>query len=302
MTNPQRLLIAAVFIAAVVGGGWLAASLIGGGDGSGASPSPVADASASAAAASESPPASGPPSEPASSLEPSASVAPSPSAAPSATPKPTTAPGMPATIMFTALKLDAKDDPAGKNRRFDFESQGTGTITVEVKAVSPQGNAIMCLSADGKRLACKTTADGTITAQTTTRRAAFVLTLRGEGIATPVVEVTITFPAQDPAVTIKNARFDGTAFPETNGLQAIITPRADGDVAIEADWGGHPFLYEIDLFEQGGPGTHVLSDQGPATRVSERLPITAPNPWKVLLQNIEEGFGTTILNATVAWP
>ena len=312
MTNQQRLLIAIVFVVAVVGGGILAFTLVGGGGGSGASPSPVAIASASAAPASEVPTASAPPSdepseapseEPA-SIEPSPAASPSASAsaAPSATPKPTIAPGKPAMVVVTNLKLDAKDDPDGKNRRFDFTSQGTGTITVGLSALSPQGKAVMCLSANGTRLACKTTAGGTITAKTTRKTADFVLTIRGEGIETPVVEVTITFPAKNPAITIKNARFDGTAFPDTNGIAAIVTPRGDGEVAIEADWGGHPFLYEIDLFEQGGPGTQVLANQGPATRVAERLPVTAPNPWKLLLQNIEDGFGITEMDATIAWP
>jgi len=309
MTNPQRLLIAAVFIVAVVGGGLLAVNLIGG-PGSSASPGPVAVASGSTAPASASPTASQPPSEAPSPSEaseselPSSPVVPSASAsaAPSATPKPTTAPGQPATIVFTNLKLDAKDDPAGRNRRLTFESQGAGPITVKLGTLSPQGSTIMCLSADGKRLACKTTAAGAITAKTTTRHASFVLTLRGAGIETPVVEVTITFPAKDPAVTITDARFDGTAFPETNGITAIVTPRGNGEIALEADWGGHPFLYEIDLFEQGGSGTQTLANQGPATRVSERFTITGTNPWKLLLQNIEQGFGATLMTATVAWP
>lgn len=310
MTTQQRALIGIVFVVAVLGGGILAFALVGGGGGSGASPSPVAVASQSAAPASTATVESVPPSEATSqapaSVEPSPTTGPSASptatAAPSATPKPTTAPGKPATVVFTNLKLDAKDDPAGTNRRFDFTSQGAGTITIGVSTLSPQGKAIICLNADGKGLGCKTTAGGSLTARTTRKTAAFVLTVRGQGIETPLVEVTITFPAKDPAVTIKDARFDGTASPDTNGITAIVTPRADGDVAIEADWGGHPFLYEIDLLEQDGPGTQVLPNQGPATRVSERLPVTAANPWTLLLKNIEDGFGPTEMDATVAWP
>jgi hypothetical protein len=309
MTNQQRLLVAIVFVVAVVGGGLVAFTVIGGG-GAGASPSPIAAASASATAGiateppGESAAASQAPSEAPPSTEPSESVAPSASASvePSATPRPTPAPGKPATIVFTALKLDARDDPDGKNRRFDFESQGSGTITVAVRSLSPQGNAIVCLSADGTRLSCKTSANGKITARTTKRKVSFVLTVRGEGIATPVVDITITFPARDPSIRIRNARFDGTAYPDTNGIAAVVTPRADGDVALDADWGGHPFLYEVDLLEQGGPGTQVLPNQGPATRVSERIGVVAPNRWKLLLQNIEGGFGPTALDATIAWP
>ena len=160
----------------------------------------------------------------------------------------------------------------------------------------------MCLSADGKDLGCKTTADGKLTAETTKKAASFELTLRGNGIETPVVEVTITFPASTPSVTVANARFDGTRYPEMNGIQAIVQPRADGNVHLTADWGGHPFLYEVDLIEQGGSGGQTLANQGPATRMDEQLPVTAPNPWKVVLQNIETGFGTTPMTATIAWP
>ena len=130
----------------------------------------------------------------------------------------------------------------------------------------------------------------------------FVLTLRGEGVEAPIVDVTITFPATAPAVIIAGARFDGTLYPETNGLVATVTPRRNGDLTLAADWGGHPFLYEVGLREQGGPGSVVLADQGPATRMAETLPITAPNPWKLVLENTEEGFGPTELDATIAWP
>jgi hypothetical protein len=37
-------------------------------------------------------------------------------------------------------------------------------------------------------------------------------------------------------VTIDHARFDGTAFPDTNGIDATITPRADGGARVVATW------------------------------------------------------------------
>jgi hypothetical protein len=36
--------------------------------------------------------------------------------------------------------------------------------------------------------------------------------------------------------------------------------------------------------------------------VTQSLAVTAGNPWKLNLQNIEEGFGVTGLDATIAWP
>jgi hypothetical protein len=295
MSRQQRLIVVIVFAVAVVGGGIVAFSVLGGGS----SPEPSSVATTSAA-----PTAAPPTPTPAPTAPPTPAPTPSPTLTPvpSATPAPTTAPGPAASIVLTQLKLDAKDDPEGQDRVVAFESGGTGTITVALRTLSPQGSALMCLSADGKDLGCKTTADGKLTADTTKKAAAFQLTLRGSGGEAPVVEVAVTFPASAPSVTVANARFDGTMYPETNGIQAIVQPRADGDVHLTADWGGHPFLYEVDLMEQGGSGSQTLANQGPATRMDERLPVTAPNPWKVVLQNIESGFGTTPMNATIAWP
>jgi hypothetical protein len=307
MTTQQRLLLVVVFAAAVIGGGALAFAVLGGPSGAGASPSAVAVASPSAGSATEVPasapaseaPASEPPSEPP-STEPSAPASVEPTA--SATPKPANPPGVPTTVVVERLVLDAKDDPDGANRRLSFQSQGSGRITVAVKAISPQGSAIACLSADGKKLGCKTTADGKLVANTTTKKANFLLTLRGEGIETPVVEVTITFPAKTPSLKIENARFDGTANPDANGLQVRLTPRADGDATLSADWGGHPFLYEIDLIGMNGSAGRTLANQGPATRVTESFAVTAADQWRLVLQNIEIGFGYTSLDATVSWP
>ena len=69
-----------------------------------------------------------------------------------------------------------------------------------------------------------------------------------------------------------------------------------------ADWGGHPFLYEVDLFDEGaGSGNATLANQGPSTKVDQALPVT-PGNWRLVLQNIEAGFGTTDLTATISWP
>lgn len=302
MSTNQRIAVLLVFVVAVVGGGIVAAAVLGG-----ASPVPSSAATASssapavpAASAIASPTAAA--STPAPTVAPTAGATPTPTVAPTAAPVPTTAPGPAATIVLTQLKLDAKDDPSGRDRLVTFTTGGTGTVTITLGTTSPMGGSTMCLAADGRKLGCKEGATGRLTAKTTKPAASFELTLRGLGIEAPVVAVTITFPATRPSVTVANARFDGTAFPETNGIQAVVRARADGDVRLTADWGGHPFLYEVDLFEQDGSGSQVLANQGPATRMAASLRVTATNPWKVLLQNIEMGFGATPMVVTIAWP
>ena len=292
MTARQRILVVAVLAVSVIGGGILALAVLGGGgspEPSSAAVTPTATASAGATPGAPSPIVTEAP-----------TATPTPTVAPSPTPTPS--PGPPATIVLTQFKLDAADDPEGRDRLVTFNTGGTGTITVTLSTISPMGSTVMCLSADGTAVGCQTTADGKLTATTNKAAASFELSLRGSGIEAPLVEVQITFPSTTPAVTLANARFDGTMFFETNGIQAIVTPRAAGTVRLTADWGGHPFLYEVDVLEQGGGGSQTLANQGPATRMDEQFLITAPNPWKVLLQNIELGFGPTPMTVTIAWP
>ena len=155
---------------------------------------------------------------------------------------------------------------------------------------------------DGGQPDCITTADGKLTTAAPDGGGDVVLTLRGEGVEAPNVDVTLTFPATAPAIIIAGARFDGTLYPETNGITATVTPRRSGDLTLAADWGGHPFLYEVELREEGGEGAVVLADQGPATRMTGTWPVTGPNPWTVGLRNADDGFGRTELDATIAWP
>ncbi len=306
MTNQQRVLVAILFVVAVIGAGWLAINVLGGG-GAATTPSPVAVVTPSPVGTARVSPSEGAPSsEPASpsQMPVSTEPPPSPTATPAttATPQPSAPATLPGTIVLTGLKLDAADDPNGVDRKVTFKSEGSGTIAVGLTLLPSQGGAVACLAAAGKPPECRTTAKGTrFTA--TTSPATYELTLRGDGTSTPAVEVALSFPATAPSVTINNARFDGTAFPDVNGLQATVTPRHDGDVTLEAEWGGHPLLYDIGLSEQGGgSGKLSLTGQGPATRVTQRMPVTGTNPWTLLLRNAEQGFGITPLDATIAWP
>jgi hypothetical protein len=248
---------------------------------------------------------------PAASVNPtqSASAAPTASAAPSAASlEPSLAPSSSplasglATLTFIGLKLDASTDPAGQQRIVSFSSDGPGTVTAKLVSTTPQGTTHMCLLVGTKQVGCKDWASGTFTGKTTQAHANWHVTLIGSAIATPTVSLTVTFQALAPSVKIEHARFDGTAFPDTNGIQARFTARTPGNARIVANWGGHPFAYEIDLFDEGGGGgDSTLANQGPSTNVDQTLPVT-PGDWRLVLQNIEDGFGVTDMTATVSWP
>ena len=237
------------------------------------------------------------------SAAPSISTPPSlaPSAAPS--PSPTPVPVPTATLTFLALRLDATDDPAGQDRVITFTSDGPSTMSVRLVSRSSKGTTHMCFRVGAKELGCKDWSKGTFNGKTSQAHTNWRVTIRGSGTATPVVDVTVTYQAVAPKVKIAHARFNGTADPGLNGIGVHIVPRAGGDARIEASWGGHPFLYEIDTSNET-TGQHGPSypDQGPATKVDQATAVTAGDTWWLGLRNLETGFGTTDLTATVSWP
>ena len=170
--------------------------------------------------------------------------------------------------------------------------------------VSPQGNVVMCLwlgRAAGQP-DCIPNASGKLTAAAPNGGGDVVLTLRGEGIEAPDRRRHDHVPRNRARHHHRRCPLRRHPYPETNGIAATITPRRNGALTLAADWGGHPFLYEVELREEGGPGAVVLADQGPATRMTGTWPVTAPNPWTVGLRNADDGFGRTELDATIAWP
>ena len=295
MENRSRLVVIALVAVLAVAGGFAAgAFLTGNRETPTVAPTEVAEVSEEPTDI-ESEEPTGEPTEPATESAAPTDESPSAGASASAAPAPT------ATITFPAILVDAADNPDGTDRVFTWAS-ATGSVKAEITSVTPMGDLEMCLRTPDKELGCRTAGSGTLSAKTTKSRETFILTLRGEGTAQPSVDVTLTFPAKKPKVSIDNARFDGTAYPDTNGIQAVFTPRQNGDVGVIAEWGGHPFTYEIDLIEQGGSGSVTYAPDQGNIGTDVKLAVAAPNPWKLVLQNTETGFGITPMNASISWP
>jgi len=234
-----------------------------------------------------------------------ASQAPSigPSASPTAVASSTPVPVPVAMLTFVGLQLDATADAAGADRVITFTSDGPGTMSVKLVSQTPQGTTHMCFKAGAKSLGCKDWSGGAFNGKTTQAHTTWSVTVRGAGIATPVVDVTVTYQAVTPKVAIANARFNGTADPTLNGIQVRFVPRTAGDAHLVASWGGHPFAYEIDTFDETtGSGGPSYPNQGPSTNVDQATPVTATDTWRLILQNIDPGFGTTDLSAAISWP
>jgi hypothetical protein len=236
-------------------------------------------------------------SEPSASVEPSASASTGPSASP--TNQPTAAQNR---ITFTGVKLDARSDPAGKARTFTFRTDGPGSVSAKLVAKSPQGTTRFCLKvgATGTPL-CRIWAAGTLTGLTSAKgKTTFSVTAIGQGIATPTVDVQLTFRALAPSVTVTNARFDGTDSSDYNGLNGQLKVKAAGSISVKASWGGHPFDYTYSLVDLTDPtGGGVFNGNGVGLERTDTA--TTDHQMAFSLVNSDSGFGITPLTMTISW-
>ncbi len=300
-----RIVTGAMAVALVIVVGWTVL-IIGSRDRSSGSTSPSAGASATAgstgspgasAIAGASSAASG-----GASAAPSKAATPKPSTKPSPTPSATAAPVPSATLTFVELMLDATTNSAGQARTITFTSDGPGSITAAL-TTSTGGKTRMCLKRGTQAETCQDWTKGTLTGTTTQAHTNWRVTVQGSGSATPTVSVKLTYAAVAPKVKMTHARFDGTASPGLNGIQARFVPRAGGQANLAASWGGHPFTYEVDLFnETTNAGGGSFQSDGPATKMNQSYAVTASDTWRILLQNTESGAGTTDMTAIISWP
>jgi len=166
-----------------------------------------------------------------------------PSQGPSGTPAPTPklGPSAPATITFTGLALDAANDKSGTARTFTFISDGPGPVTYAVTKTSAGGSTKMCAKVDAGTFGCKVGGlpnflKGAADAEHNT----WTVTLVGYGNSHPTVDVTFTWPAVTPKITLNHGRFQGSSSPNVaealNGFSATFKPRAAGPLNVQASW------------------------------------------------------------------
>jgi hypothetical protein len=240
------------------------------------------------------------------STEPSVAGSEVPSVSPST--KPSASPTVPpsagqAQITFTDFRLDATSDPGAKARTFTFKTDGPGKVTAKLTARSPQGTTRFCLKVGSGTALCHNSTTWTLIGNTSSKtKTTFRVTLIGVGIATPSVDLALTFRAKDPSVALTNGRFDGTASDAEgyNGISGKAKIRSGGTFSISAKWGANPFDYVyslVDLTTTSPTGTHP--DNG--TGVDRTDPAVPTHQLGFTLSNDETGTGRTPLTMTVAW-
>ncbi len=275
-------------------GGITAAIVLSGGPRPAVLPSPTTAASASNQPSGGVSP--GTSSEPSNGASPSASAPGSPSPAPSPTPQANLT-----TITFTSMRLNAqKGANAGAARTFTFQTLGSGSVVATIKSTIASGRTILCLKPTGASALCRTSTGATLTYSTTRAKTNWVVTAIGTGTDSPTLDISLTFGADHPSVTLTNGRFDGAAFP-LDGATFRLTTRNAGTIGVVANWGGHAFDYAL-LIEPASTPPHGIAPSGNSTGVTASVPAVAHTAYNGTLVNQSDGFGLTALTMTVSWP
>ena len=225
------------------------------------------------------------------------SVSATPAESPPASESPSASGAAAAAMTIRQLKLDAQEDPEGRDRRLTFNTDHPAEVAVSVKTGSPRERVHACLILNGVELFCTTGTTFTMTGVTSQPNRTWVATLRGDGIATPAVDVALAFPTEAPAVTIDGAWFDGAARPDYNGVVVELVPRAGPLVAINAGWDGN-HDYRLTIQPEGGTG---LAFEGTGTSVAQEVLVAGGELQRIELANAGAGADHVTLTATITW-
>lgn len=149
-----------------------------------------------------------------------------------------------ATVAFAGMALDATSDSHGTARTFTFQTDGNGPLNLSVTKISAGGSVRMCLKVDAGSFACRVGTPTSLPSMTKafadTDHSTWTLTLIGYNTSKPIVDVSITWPTNNPKITLTHGRLQGSSTAGVsdalNGFTAVFRPRNPGSLNIQASW------------------------------------------------------------------
>ncbi|MFI5262675.1 MAG: hypothetical protein ACHQZR_09005, partial [Candidatus Limnocylindrales bacterium] len=201
-----------------------------------------------------------------------------------------------ASIQFISLQLDSPLASSAAARTIAFGSTGPGDIIVTAKVVTPSTTASICLKAGTQAPTCRK-GSGTISfkGHASGATGAWTVTAIGDAASAPDVDLTITWPAKTPRLTLTNFRLDGAGEGTLNGFTAVLTARGNGNLTtVLRATGGTP-KWDV-LVQQSGDGSHDYS------KAVVSSPISKGHQYRVTVQNTATAGSKPItLSGTLAW-
>jgi len=203
--------------------------------------------------------------------------------------------------------LDATDDPAHTVRTFTFVSDGPGLVQAQIIS-SDGGSTKLTLMVDlnPKSLYAQTGVTPKVAGRGDTQHSIWTVTLIGMHVATPTVDVTISWPTSNPSITLAHGRFQGTPSPNSQkGFTAEFKPRGAGQLSVLAAWPGTKANAQITLANVTGAAS-VIDDQT-FSGVSSLDPAYSTSvvpsvKYQLLLLNTSPDSDRPDLSATISFP
>jgi hypothetical protein len=149
---------------------------------------------------------------------------------------------------------------------------------------------------------CRTTSHATLTGSTTAAdNTRWHVSLIGVDQGTsPSADVKLEFRSNSPRVTVDGFRFQGTSFPDYNGIAAQFKAAA-GDVHINGSWDGAPRTWRAGLVDADS-GENAGSNSGTGNTLNLAATVAAGS-FRVTVQNTEEIADQEVfLHAVISWP
>jgi hypothetical protein len=141
-----------------------------------------------------------------------------------------------ATITFTSLMLDP-DLGSSSARTFSFTSDGPGTVSAQVVGSSPLNSTDLCVTADEAPPQCDRGATPGLTQTSTGLRSHWTVSLVSGDNESPTVDVQLSWPTDNPQITVNHAHFQGYPNPDSlRTLSATFKARATGKLSVGATW------------------------------------------------------------------
>jgi hypothetical protein len=197
---------------------------------------------------------------------------------------------------------------AARPRLVTFVSDGPGNVRAAVSEVTA-GQVDLCLWEGTPREQtgdpeCVDTADGALSRRITDagQHTWTVSVTSSDDSFAPTLALTVRFRAVAPSMTVRDFRFQGTLFPEYNGIDVRLDARADGPLAVDASWSGgsQPFRLTIEDVVAQQPVDEVT---GEGEGVDHSVEVAAASTYGVVIANEAESVEVeSLIRARLSWP
>ncbi len=208
-----------------------------------------------------------------------------------------------ASIEFRGVGLDGPAADASRERVFTFVSRSAGVVEASAEAGGPD-SIRLCLgrgepgSVTDRQ--CRDSTDPALGSVATGPETTWTVTLIGAEGAGSTASLVLSFPSDEPSVTVDGFRFQGLAFEDFNGFVAEVQARGAGRLGVAATWSGGSVPYRLTFADDE---SIIEEETGEGMAVSTVVAVSDAGAHRIALGNQQEFAEQDLtLRATISWP